>query len=310
LEILVLEKSRLNEWLSIATNLAVLAGLIILVVEIRQNSTAIRSGVLQAVTTESSPLNLALASDSALRETWILGMRNPGGLTESQRLQFNTIMHVWISNAQNWFIQSMSGVLDEEIADGHWTTMATMHSKSPGFKQYWETRSYLYTPTFREFVETEVFTRKPLLVAPDTTSRESVSEFEEQAITRQLDDIYRASLASGEVEERLRIQLRFFVEQPILQPPDQPAIVGHEAVSEFYSGIFASGVQILKNEYSELKIVVDGEIATRKYVGEGIFITSELTTPQSSRSRFFDVLIKENGEWRTLLHSWSPEKFE
>lgn len=302
-----MDRSLLNEWLTIATNIAVLAGIIILAIEIRQNSTAIRSSVLQSVSNESSSLNLALATDSAMRETWTLGLRDPAALTESQKLQFNTTMHVWFANAQNWYYQARSGVLDEGIADGHWTTMATMRSTSPGFRRYWESRSYLYTPTFREFVEAEVFTREPLQTKIDSRDIESGTGSETRAIKDQLDDVYRVSLVDGTAETRLRSHLRFFADEPTVQPPGQPAIVGRDSVSDFYREIFETGIQILENEYSELTIVIHGEIATRQYVGEGTFMTKELAAPQSTRNRYVDVLVKVEGEWKTLVHSWTPE---
>ena len=108
-----MDRSRLNEWLTIATNVAVVIGIIILAIEIRQNSVALRFNVLQSVSTESNPLNLALATDASMRETWVLGLREPDSLTESQKLQLNATLHVWFNNAQNWYYQVRSGVLDE-----------------------------------------------------------------------------------------------------------------------------------------------------------------------------------------------------
>ena len=305
-----MDRSRLNEWLAIATNIAVLAGIIILAIEIRQNSTAIRSSVLQSVSNESTPLYLALATNSELRETWILGSADPSALTESQGLQSNTTMHVWFSNAQNWYSQALSGVLDEDIADGHWTTMATMHSTSPGFRQYWESRSYLYTPAFRRFVETEVFTRESIQSAANSSDRDSEAGAEMRAIKDQLDVLYRASLAEGTIETKLRNHLGFFAPEPTVQPPGQLPIVGQDAVSEFYREIFESGIQVLENEYTALTIVVHGTTATRQYVGEGTFMAAGSAAPQSSKNRYVDLLVKVDGVWKTLVHSWEPEAAE
>lgn len=96
-----MDRSRLNEWLTVATNVAVVAGIIFLAIELRQNSAALRSNFLQAVTSESIPLNLALAADDTMRDTWLQGLKAPESLSESQRLQFNVTLHVWFSNAQN-----------------------------------------------------------------------------------------------------------------------------------------------------------------------------------------------------------------
>ncbi len=151
--------STLNEWLTLLTSLAVIAGIVFLAIELRQNSVALRSNVLQSVTSELDPLNLALASDESMRTVWIKGLQHPTNLTESERLQFNVIMHVWVTSAQNWYLQEKSGVLSPEIADGQWVTMNIFNNTYPGFRDYWDTRGYVYTPGFRQFIERKVFAR-------------------------------------------------------------------------------------------------------------------------------------------------------
>lgn len=305
-----MDRSRLKEWLTVATNIAVLAGIVILAIEIRQNSAALRTNVLQAVASESSPLNLALATDATMRETWIQGLSAPESLTESQKLQFNVTLHVWFSNAQNWYYQMQNGVLDEEVADGQWTTMATMHHLFAGFRHYWESRGYSYTPAFRSFVETEVFTRQPLDYVPNPFDGESLFTSETVAIADHLDRIYGLSTANGTVEAMTENQLRFFADQPTVQPPDQAAIVGRAAVTEFYRNIFEMGIEFVDISYAELSIVVQGNLATRRYVGTGVYKLAEEAEPQTAENQYFDVLTKENGEWKTLLHSWEIANHE
>ena len=304
-----LDNSRLNEWLSIATNVAVVAGIVILAIEIRQNSVALRSNVLQSVSTESNPLNLALATDASMRETWVRGLREPSSLSESQRLQLNATLHVWFNNAQNWFYQMRSGVLDYEIADGHWTTMATMYNSFPGFRQYWESRGYSYTPDFQEFVEKEVFTRAPLEYSPDPIGSDFASPTEVEAITEQLDGIYAISTGTGESDATAEHHLRFYAAEPTVMPPEQDPIVGHEAVSEFYRRVYAE-VDILENSYSNLTINVQGDLATRRYIGSGSMKVTGESEVQMTVNQMTDILINVQGEWKTLIHSWSPTRTE
>lgn len=300
-----MDRRRWNEWLSIATNIAVVAGIIILAIEIRQNSVALRSNVLQSVSTESNPLNLAIATDASMRETWVQGLRDPDGLTESQKLQLNATLHVWFNNAQTWYYQMQSGVLDEEIADGHWTTMATMHESFPGFRKYWESRAYSYTPDFRRFVEDEVFTRIPLEYTPGSVKTTSETTRHTDAIAAQLDKIYDVSTGTDFTDARAELHLQYFAEQPIVLPPGQQALVGRAAVAEFYRGVFAD-VEILENTYSDLSIAIHGDLATRQYVGKGTFRIAGEADPQTSVNKMTDVLIRRDGEWKTLVHLWSP----
>lgn len=299
-----MDRNRLNEWLSIATNIAVVVGIIILAIEIRQNSVALRSNVLQSVSTESNPLNLAIATDASVRETWVQGLREPDSLTESQKLQLNATLHVWFNNAQNWYYQMRSGVLDEAIADGHWTTMATMHSSFPGFRNYWETRGYSYTPDFQDFVENEVFTKPPLEYSPGPIDGISDSTSDADAITAQLNDIYDLSTGTGTADAKVELHLQYFADQPTVLPPGQQALAGREAVSAFYKSVFAE-VEIMDNGYSDLTITVHGNLATRQYVGTGTFRIAGQADPQTTVNQMTDVLIKDEGKWKTLVHSWS-----
>lgn len=280
-------------------------GIVILAIEIRQNSVALRSNVLQSVSNESNPLNLAIATDSSMRDTWVHGLRDPNSLTESQRLQLNATLHVWFNNAQNWFYQMQSGVLDSEIADGHWTTMATMYESFPGFREYWDSRGYSYTPEFQKFVKEDVFTRQPLDYTPEPIGGNADLSPEVVAITAQLNEIYAVSTAQGEAIALAERHLRFFADQPTVIPPGGDAIVGREAVSAFYKQVF-SEVEILDNSYSNLSIDINGGLATRRYVGSGTMRSKGQAEWKTTSNQMTDILIKNKGKWKTVIHSWAP----
>lgn len=240
-----------------------------------------------------------------MRETWVLGLRDPMSLTEPQRLQLNATLHVWFNNAQNWFYQMKSGVLDSEIADGHWTTMATMYRSFPGFREYWESRGYSYTPEFQRFVKEEVFTRQPLDYTPDPLSESAEMSPEVKSITAQLNEIYAVSNTQGDADALAARHLRLLTDQPTVIPPGQDPIVGRDAVSDFYRQIF-SEVEILENSYSNLSIDLKGNLATRSYVGSGTMRANGKTEWQTTKTQMTDVLIKDKGKWKTMIHSWSP----
>jgi ketosteroid isomerase-like protein len=197
-----------------------------------------------------------------------------------------------------------SGVLDKEIADGHWTTMATMQNSFPGFRSYWDSRGYSYTPQFQEFVETEVFTRAPLEYSPEPIGIPTEPSTDVAAITAQLKEIYAVSTGAEETGAMVERHLQFFAEQPTVLPPGQDALVGREAVSDFYRRIFAE-VEILENRYSGLSISVHGDLATRQYIGVGTMRVNGHAESQTTENQMTDILIKDQGKWKTLIHSWS-----
>jgi hypothetical protein len=53
-------------------------------------------------------------------------------------------------------------------------------------------------------------------------------------------------------------------------------------------------------------IDVHGEMATRRYIGTGAFRLAEQSEPVVVTNRYLDILIREDDEWKILLHSWVP----
>lgn len=83
---------RLSIWLTLATNLAVLLGVVFLVIEIRQNTTTIRGQSSFAVNDALSHLNEALYSDSVLTDIWIRGRESLDSLDANERERFSAFL--------------------------------------------------------------------------------------------------------------------------------------------------------------------------------------------------------------------------
>ncbi|MEE8251355.1 MAG: hypothetical protein V3R24_06420 [Gemmatimonadales bacterium] len=62
-------------------------------------------------------------------------------------------------------IQVREGAYDEELADGYWQDIRNLF-ENPGYQLFWDTRKYLFSTEFREFVENEVMTHE-LMKEPD-----------------------------------------------------------------------------------------------------------------------------------------------
>jgi hypothetical protein len=61
---------------------------------------------------------------------------------------------------QNWFLQTRSGHIDKTLVES-WGKVARQISGTPGFKQFWRERRYVFSPEFVEFFEREVFLEEP-----------------------------------------------------------------------------------------------------------------------------------------------------
>lgn len=137
----------------------------------------------------------------------------------------------------------------------------------------------------------------------------SPSSSESEAITTQLIEIYNIPYSGHSTDEMADNHLRFFAETPTILPANQAAIVGHKPVADFYYGAY-QGIEFVSNTYRDLVIVVHGDMATRRFIGTGIFRIAGQLDPVAANNRYLDVMVREDDEWKILLHSWVPVAWE
>lgn len=146
-----------------------------------------------------------------------------------------------------------------------------------------------------------------ILLLACTQAENSASEVE--SIRTQLLEIAEMSARDRPTAEMTEEYMRYFAEEPTLLPANGDAIVGREAIVRFYNNAF-DGIKIVSNKYEEPVILVQGSIATRRYLGTAVFNLAAQEEPVTARNRYIDVLVKENGEWKMLWHSWVPVSWE
>lgn len=135
------------------------------------------------------------------------------------------------------------------------------------------------------------------------------AETEIESIHGQLLAITRMSVLDQSTAETTNQYMHYFADEPTLLPANGKAIVGRDAIADFYNEAFAD-IRILSNKYEDPVIVVDGAMATRRYLGTAIFVLADNEAPITAKNRYLDVLVKENGEWKMLWHSWVPVSWE
>jgi len=140
--------------------LGVIGSLAFVALEIRQNTAAVRSQAAQGVMDQISSVLGMVITDPELTEVLTRGMADPTSLSPTELAQFQSFFTVSLQSYQNLFIQVREGALDRDQAEGWWQLLRNTLN-TPGVEYHWETRSYLLSPEFRSFVNTEVVTREP-----------------------------------------------------------------------------------------------------------------------------------------------------
>ncbi len=83
-----METDKVNRWLTLATNLAVVVGIGFLVIEVQQNTAAIRGQASIAVNDSLASLDRAIYADAELTDIWIRGRESLDNLDPVERERF------------------------------------------------------------------------------------------------------------------------------------------------------------------------------------------------------------------------------
>ena len=134
---------------------------------------------------------------------------------------------------------------------------------------------------------------------------ESSQVLDTQLLKEQLVEIAEMTASGLPTEDMTDRYVSYFADSPTLLPAGQDALLGRDAIRDFYNSAF-SGIEILSNEYYEVVVVVDEELAVRRYLGTAMFRVPKDSEPISVTNRYIDVLSKLDGNWKIVWHSWTP----
>lgn len=137
--------------------LGIIAGILFLGYEIRQNTIAVRSEASQGMQNQITSIYEMLLNDPMMK-IYLAGMSDPSSLSATDRAKFHSFWTVVLQSYENMFFQIREGTYDSRRAEGWWQLLRD-NLAEPGGQAAWESRGYLQSDEFRQFVETEVMGR-------------------------------------------------------------------------------------------------------------------------------------------------------
>jgi len=155
-----MKKIDLGQTVSILANIGVIAGIIFLAVEIRQNTSAVRSQASQGIQDQLAQLYSIITTTPAMAEVYIDGMADPEQLDRVEQAQLNAFLSLVLGGFENMFAQMREGSYDEARAQGYWQLLRNL-LQYPGMRQHWDERGYVHSEDFRAYVEGEVMALEP-----------------------------------------------------------------------------------------------------------------------------------------------------
>ena len=130
--------------------LAVVAGLVFVGMEIRQNTQSVQSATVQALAEQSFDATALVLENESLRNAYYLALEEEPLSVDEQR-ELDIYYHAVMRIQQNRFYQAQLGVMDREILFGLGGRVSTYQMSY--FADFWERWRNDYPDDFRSFVE-------------------------------------------------------------------------------------------------------------------------------------------------------------
>ena len=152
-----MNRQQRRDWIEIIGVAAVVVTLGFVAMEVRQNTNAVRSAVVQGVTEQSIDVYEMLIQDNSLREA--MRAVDAGTATPDQRDRIYLLYSTITRLQQNRFLQVQLGVVDKEmlmLLGGRGDVY-----RRAGYRAYWAQRQNEHSPEFRSYMEQEVLPGAP-----------------------------------------------------------------------------------------------------------------------------------------------------
>ena len=133
---------------------------IFLAIQMRQNTKMLRSTATQGAHDQMTSIYRPLMTDPSLTDLFMRGLNEPDKLSAVETGQFFSFwLHAFFIY-QNWYFQTREGFMEEELLNGFSRLMTDLH-QTPGLRNFWEQRKYVYAPAFVRYMDDDVVVRSP-----------------------------------------------------------------------------------------------------------------------------------------------------
>ena len=154
--------------------IAVIATLVYLAIQVRQNTQLIRANALSTTASASVDFNYALGNNPASARVFQLGLEDFRSLTEDERRQFLQLLRGMFTSYEHTFQQYERGMFDATV--WHHTRASLKRTLLlPHVAVWWERRKEVFTPSFVEELD------RTAPAAPSMLAGEVIAEMLEVA---------------------------------------------------------------------------------------------------------------------------------
>ena len=149
-----MDSEKLNSWLTLAANVGVIAGIVFLAIEIRQNSDSIRAQTRAQLADGVTELFSVNMNDKEYAGVLMRG-NNLEDLTPVERYQYYRHRSAWVHYWNNVAYQYELGMYEKSEFEHQISTIRADMETFPGLKVHWCNNKYSATKRLVEAIEGE-----------------------------------------------------------------------------------------------------------------------------------------------------------
>lgn len=153
-------------------NLAVIASLIFVVLQVRMGVQMLRESAIRNHTDKVQSVSRMLSENPQLCELWARGSKaGLEGLSDAERVQFvnfyTHVLRVW----EELYLQYKSGLMNNALWAANMTILRDTHEMR-GAREAWAVRRHLFTQAFQDFYDSYTTSgeARPLYILPEQTA--------------------------------------------------------------------------------------------------------------------------------------------
>ncbi len=133
-----MKMKKLNIWLTLIANIAVVAGIAFLAVEVSQNTASVRAAAYQTWAEAKIVLFETAQTNDSMSRVIVQGLDDPASLTKDNYVQFAFWASQHVLAAQTAYFLHQDGIIPDSVYDIEIETTARMVSNSKGGSQWWK----------------------------------------------------------------------------------------------------------------------------------------------------------------------------
>ena len=143
---------QVSEISQIVSSVAVVASLIFVGGQLRQNTKATQANSHHAVSEALNRLNLLWAKNAEVSRIWLSGLHDRAALSAEERWRFDSTVRAYLHVCETMYRQADLGAGDTGIVSAEENGIRFVFS-SPSVREWWAENPFGFSVEFREYID-------------------------------------------------------------------------------------------------------------------------------------------------------------